>query len=107
MTYFIAHSDLTKSSPVVGLYEAETADAAFEAFARTLGGHYALDSGVARSRGFGGVWVRESKDNAQFWAVVMDDIFSARERMEQSWFAGEDRAKVEAEAATYFNGEEA
>lgn len=105
MTYFIAHSDLTRSSPVAELYEADNADAAFEAFARDLGGHYALESGVARQRGFGGHWVRDSKDNGKFWAVVMDDIFSARERMEQSWFAGEDRAKVEAEAAAYFNGD--
>ena len=105
MTYFIAHSDLTKSSPVAALYEADNADAAFEAFARDLGGHQALDSGVARQQGFGGYWVRDSKGNGKFWAVVMDDIFSARDRMEQAWFAGEDRAKVEAEAAAYFNGD--
>lgn len=106
MAYFVAYSDLN-TAPAFRMFEGATADEAFLALADHLGGHGAIALGYAlnRGNGYSGQWDRKS-ENRQFWGQVMHDLFEPRDMGDKAWFAGDDRAKVEAEATAYYNGEE-
>lgn len=105
MTYFIAVSDLNSGNEF-DLYSADTFDAVCEQVVIDLGGHPAISEGVVSNRsGFGGAFVREGNENADFWHQVMDDVLDGRDN--KDWFVGVDRADVVAKAVAFHGGEPA
>ncbi len=92
--YYIAHADTARSTVVV--YEAADLDGAFFKMITEVAPHHAsLSSGEIYASDL--VYPRtvtRDLDNSDFWFVVAASVFTSRS--DDDFFAGTDRAEVEA-----------